>query len=214
MRKKLLKLLDRWPKAYISSGDIGSLIDGSKNALHSLLKRSIKEGILIRLKRDFYLIGRKIQETKPNPFEIAGLLYGPSYISFESALSFHGWIPEAVPIINSACSKRGKKIETYLGLFVYYNIPISVFHIGVSSFDESITKTSNFFVADPWKAIADLIYLKKRNWKNVIDFSSDLRIEIDVLQHSDLILLEKLSDSYPNSRVRKALKILLKDLIK
>ena len=213
MRKKLLTLLNQWPKPYISSGDIKPFLDGTPDALHSLLKRAVKEEILIRLKRDFYLITSKIQQKKPEIFEIAGLLYGPSYISIESALSFHAWIPEAVPIINSACTKRSKKFENYLGVFVYYNIPISIFPVGVSSYYNKDENT-NYLIADPWKAIADYIYLRKRKWDNVFALSNDLRIELEYLQNSDLILLEKLSKNYPNSRVRKTLTIIMKDLSK
>lgn len=214
MKKNLLKILDKWPKVYISSGDLRPALNGSSNALHSLLKRAVKEGLLIRLKRDFYLIAGKIREIKPEASEIAPLLYGPSYISLESALSWHHWIPEAVPIINSACSKRTKKIETPIGIFAYYNIPISVFHIGVSSCPRGLPQNKNacFLMADPWKALADLIYLKKKNWPNAIALSNDMRIEIDLMQYSDLNLLEKLAEIYPSKRVKKALNILMKDL--
>jgi len=213
MKKLLLNTLDQWPKSYISSGDLRPILNGTSDALHALLKRAVKEGILIRLKRDFYLIANKIRKKKPEAFEIAALLYGPSYISIESALSFHGWIPESVPIINSACSKRSNKFENFLGIFIYYNIPISVFHIGVSSVHNNEDKT-NFLIADPWKAIADYIYLKKRSWSNVMALSNDLRIELDFMQNSDLNLLEMLVENYPNTRVKNVLKIIIKDLRK
>ncbi len=214
MKKKLVDILNKWPKIHISSGDLKPILDGSSNALHSLLKRTVKEGLLIRLKRDFYLISSKIENIKPETFEIAPLLYGPSYVSLESALSFHGWIPEAVLTTNSACSKRTKRFETSIGIFAYYNIPISIFHIGVSSCHKGLPqdKNANFFIADPWKALADFIYLRKRSWPNIIALSNDMRIDIDLMQHSDLNLLAKLAETYPSKRVKKALKILMKDL--
>ena len=211
MKKILFNILDQWPKPYISSGDLRPILNRTSDSMHAVLKRAVKEGTLIRLKRDFYLITAKIQKKKPEAFEIAALLYGPSYISMESALSFHGWIPESVPIITSACSKRSNKFENYLGTFIYYNIPITVFHIGVSSIYNNEDKT-NILIADPWKAIADYIYLKKRSWPNVIAFSNDLRIELDLIQNSDLNLLEILVRTYPNTRVKNVLKIMVKDL--
>ena len=119
---------------------------------------------------------------KPEAFEIAAILYGPSYISLESALSFHGWIPESTPTINSVCSKRSKNFETFLGVFAYHNIPVSVFHIGVSSSRKNLMKDdeASFLIADPWKAIADFIYLRKRSWPSVIMLANDLRIELDL----------------------------------
>ena len=209
MQKRLQKILSSWPKAYITSTELKPIMKGSSDSLFSLLKRGVKDGSLIRLKRDFYLIQNKSIET----FEIASLLYGPSYISLESALSFHGSIPESVPIVNSACSKRTKKYETYLGIFAYNYIPISIFHVGVAPpLKDALENNSSFLVAAPWKAIADYIYLKKKTWPNIIALGNDLRIEIDQLQYSDLKLLEKLAKFYPSKRVRKALNILLKDL--
>lgn len=212
MKKKLIELLEIWPKYFITIADLKIALDCSDNSLHSLIKRSTKDKILIRIKRDLYLISKKIQKIKPDVFEIASLIYGPSYISFESSLNFHGWIPESVPTVTCACSKRSKKFESILGTFAYYNIPISVFHIGVSSEHNHTEQKATFLIADPWKALADLIYIKKRSWPNLVSLSYDLRIDLDILQSSDLSLLEKLCDFYPNKRVQKALKILKKDL--
>jgi predicted transcriptional regulator of viral defense system len=213
MKKKLLYILDNWLKPYISSGDLKPILNGSADALQSVLKRLVKDNTLIRLKRDFYLITSKIQKKKTEAFEIAALLYGPSYISLESALSFHGWIPESVPVIISASSRRSNKFENFLGVFIYYHIPISVFHIGVSAIYNSDDK-ANIFIADPWKALADYIYIKKRSWPNIFALSNDLRIELDLIQNSDLNLLKTLSENYPNRRVQNVLKIILKDLIR
>ena len=211
MKRNLLKILGGWPKCYIGSGDLSPYLECSKGSLHSLLKRAVKEGVLIRLKRDFYLIADKILKIKPEAFEIAPLLYGPSYVSLESALSFHGWIPEAVPTITCACSKKNRKFETYAGLFMYYRIPVFAFHLGVSSYDMT-NLVATFLMADPWKAIADLVYLRKKHWPNIVALANDMRVELELMQHSDLALLVKLSEIYPSERVQKALKILAKDL--
>lgn len=209
MMQKLIEILRKWPKSFITSNDLIINLNTSFNSTHSLLKSCTKKGYLIRLKRDFYLISSKIKDQKPDAFEIALMLYGPSYISFESALSYHGWIPEAVPIIACATSKRSKNFETEIGYFSYYHIPISIFHIGISSIKSN---NSNIFIADPWKAIADYIYIKKRNWKNIIALSNDLRIEIENIQFSNQNLLSKLAETYPNNRTKKTLQILLRDL--
>ena len=100
-------------------------------------------------------------------------------------------------------------METPIGLFIYYHVPIEIFHIGVS-FNK--TNDSGVLIADPWKALADYIFIKKRSWKNIFSLSSDLRIELDALQSSDISLLLKLSETYPNHRTKKQLEILHKDL--
>ena len=212
MKTKLLQILNKWPKNYIFSSDLKPIfITSSDDSFHSLLKRAVQDGTLIRVKRDLYLIGSQIEDVKPDSFEIAALIYGPSCISMESALSFHGWIPEAVPITISACTKKTKNFETPIGTFSYYHIPLSIFHVGISTIKNY---DSNFFIADPWKALADLIYFKKKSWPNSISLSNDMRIEMDLMQHFDLQLLEKLMSIYPSKIVRKTLKSIFKDLNK
>jgi len=211
MRKKLIKIFEGWPKYYITTKDIRIFLDTDDNSLYSLLKRSVKEGLLIRLKREFFLISSKIKDKKPNSFEIAALLYGPSYISFESALSYHGWIPEAVPTITSSCSKKSVEFETYIGIFSYYHVPVSIFHLGIKNV---YFEDSKAIIADPWKALADLIYIKKKKWKNIIALSNDMRIEIDIMQYSDIQPLLQLAQNYPNNRTKKILKNLYEDLSK
>jgi len=203
MKKKLLEILKNWPKNYISILDLKYRLCASSDAISSLLKRAVKDGSLIRLKRDFYIITSK---GNPNTFELAALMYGPSYISIESSLSFHGWIPESVPTICSMCTKKPKILETPLGIFTYYNVPTKIFHVGLTNIN------GIFFMAEPWKALADLIYLKKRKWISVLALSNDLRIDVEVIQNSNLELLQILATTYPNNRTKSALKILLKDL--
>jgi predicted transcriptional regulator of viral defense system len=212
MKKKLVAILEKWPKFYISSQDLKIILNStSLDAFYSLIKRSIKEGILIKLKRDLFLISQKIKDKKIDSFEISSIIYGPSYISFESALSYHGWIPEAVSAITCSSSKKSVNFQTAIGAFLYYHIPVKIFHIGISFV---LSGNSKIFMADPWKAIADLIYLKKKKWKNVFSLSDDMRIEIDLIQHSDIKLLSYLAENYPNNRTKSVLKNLYKDLKK
>ena len=57
---------------------------------------------------------------------LAGIIYGPSYLSFEFALAWHGLIPEAVYSYTSAtCGKgRKKRYDTAFGTFLFRDIPV------------------------------------------------------------------------------------------
>ena len=208
MNKKMLQLILSWPKPYISGTDFSVSLDKSANARHALIKRALGE-YLLPIKRDLYLISSRYAYQKVDLFEIAPLIYGPSYISFESALSFHGWIPEAVITTTCACVKRSRKFKNYVGLFSYERIPLKAFHIGVGQHRKN---NEVLFIAEPWKALADYLYVRKRVWPNSKALSEDLRIEMDDLQNSDKELLSNLSQVYPSARVRKALSLLFKDL--
>lgn len=68
------------------------------------ISRDIRDGKLFKIITGLY-------ETDSNTpgYLLAGSIYGPSYISFEYALSFYGLIPERVTTIT--CATFDKKKE-------------------------------------------------------------------------------------------------------
>ena len=88
---------------------------------------------------------------------LAGVLYGPSYLSFEFALAWHGLIPEAVYGYTSAtCGKgRKKRYDTVFGTFLYRDVPVVVFPYSIQLHLEN---GYSFTIASPEKAICDQLY--------------------------------------------------------
>ena len=208
MNSKLVELLLNWPRSYISGTDLNYILDKSNYSRHGIIKRAIHKGFFTPIRRDLYLI-KNTKLGHLNAFEIATIIYGPSYISFESALSYHAWIPEAVRTTTCASVKRAKVFETPIGVFSYEHIPTKAFSFGVEQHQHN---GYTLFVASPVKALADFIYARKRNWKTLEDLSEDLRIEIDSFQNSDRKLLRELIKNYPSPRVKHTLMNLLKGL--
>jgi len=208
MSVKFLEILLNWPKPYILGTDLHHILDKTADSRQAIIKRAIQKGYLLPIRRDLYFI-KNAKKTPFNSFEIASIIYGPSYISFESALSYHGCIPEAVRTITCASIKRTKEFETPIGLFSYEHIPIQAFSFGVEQRQQD---AFTLFIASPAKALADIAYARRRIWESIEDLSEDLRIEIESLQNIDRELLVGLIESYPSSRVRKMLNILLKGL--
>ena len=202
MNNTLLEALIGWPKPFIKSPDIRLLLGRSLDACKGIIKRAVHEGYLLRLRQGLYLIKMLPNKPLPNKFELAQQIYGPSYISFESALSYAGWIPEAVVVTCSACIKQTKEFRTHLGTFTYEKIPNSIFNVGVSFVKEN---ESSYLIADPWKAIADMIYFRNRRWKSIHELSGDLRIEMAEIETSNKELLQFLSKHYPHALTQKIL---------
>ena len=209
MNTNLLEHLINWPKNYITGTDLNIVIPGNTNAKQSIIKRAVKEGFLLRLKRELYLIQKISNKPKVNAFELAQYIFGPSYISFESALSYHGLIPEAVYTISSATIKRKKNFNTPIAVFSYEKVPNSIFGMGVSQVKD---QHHSCFMASPWKALADMIYTRKKNWPNLHSLSNDLRIEIDSLLGSDETILYTLAEIYPHKKTRQVLTLLCKEI--
>ena len=206
--KTLLEILYEWPKAYISGTDFCCLLDSTSDSRYSKIKRAVREGYLIPIKRDLYLI--KTTKQAFDAFEIALIIYGPSYISFESSLNYYGWIPEAVRTITCASVKRTAEFDTPIGVFSYEHIPMSAFSFGVNQVTQKNGQT--LFIAKPFKAIADLIYARKRNWLSTNDLCEDLRIDQEKFQKEEKNLMQDLIQNYPSQRVKKTLFNLLNSL--
>jgi hypothetical protein len=79
----------------------------------------LKQEMLIPLKKGLYIAGSKTKIPQPEPFLIANHLWGPSYVSVESALSYWELIPERVFDICSVTMKSAKKYNTPVGRFIY-----------------------------------------------------------------------------------------------
>lgn len=130
------------------------LMDELKGYVNPAAKiaRMVKAGEIIRIKQGLY-------ETDPHAegVGIVEAIYGPSYLSFEYALSYHGLIPEAVYQYTSATfeKKRTKLFETPFGVFSYRDVPSPAFSLGV----QLILKGDySFRLATPEKALCDELY--------------------------------------------------------
>lgn len=144
----------------------------------------IHRGELIALKKGMYIPGKATELLPPPPFLIANHLWGPSYISLESALSYWGMIPERVFEITSVTLKSTKKYKTPAGRFTYQHIASPYYAFGIQRV--ALSKNQVAMLASPEKAICDKIVTTSgvilRSPAQVHDFLiEDLRIDPDGL---------------------------------
>ena len=149
-----------------------------------------KGGVLVRIKRDLY-VNRKNVISKEL---IANHLYGVSYISLETALSYYGMIPERVYAVRSMTTKRAKTFATPLGNFEYKTVSADYFSIGLRQ--EIFENQYTFLIAEPVKAICDMIVatpnLRLQSVKAMQNYlEEDLRIDFDVLQSFDTEIIRQ-----------------------
>ena len=153
-----------------------------------------KGGQVIRLKKGLYVVSEKISRKPVSRELLANHLYGPSYISLETALSFYGMIPERVFAIRSMTAKRTKKFETPFGTFDYTTVLADYFSIGIRQ--EIVENQYAFLIATPEKALCDLILatpnLRLQSVKAMqIYLEEDLRIDFSVLQNVDIEIIRR-----------------------
>ena len=157
------------------------------------ITRLLQTEELIQLRRGLYL-DSKLQEY--SLFEIANTIYGPSYISFESALSYYGLIPEKVHLIMSASFQKNKTktYNTKIGDFHYYHVPDLVFPWAI---DKLTDNSNSFLIATPEKALLDTLYRisKYENGFGALLYD-DLRIDEELLHDLDLNIIQKIAPDY------------------
>lgn len=173
------------------------------------LSKMIKSNKIIHLKRGVYL---DKNDTSYSLFSIASVLYGPSYISFESALAHYNMIPERVKGITSATynKNKNKKYHTPVGDFYYYYLPKSAYPFGITRNEEG---GQGYLIATPEKAILDIIY-KNSNLKEINELKDFLvenkRIDEGILSRLNKNEVAKLSPIYNQPQCLLLLKMLRK----
>ena len=78
----------------------GMLLAGRPSArqVRLQLSRWVKAGRLIQLRRGLYVLAKPWRKVEPHPFLLANSLRRGTYVSLQSALAWHGTIPEYVPM--------------------------------------------------------------------------------------------------------------------
>ena len=126
----------------------------------------VKKGYLVRLKNGIYAFSREKEKLQGEG--IAFLLYQPSYLSLESALSWYGFIPEIVYAYTSVTARITRTFENDWGRFIYRHVKSELFW----GYVEMKTDHSPYLLAEPEKALLDYIYLNLARINNEDDFEN------------------------------------------
>ncbi|MCX6991428.1 MAG: hypothetical protein NTX49_10295 [Chlamydiae bacterium] len=193
--------------AYIQSHNLKPFLTDYTNP-NDFLSRLVKSGDLIRLKNGFFLISEKVKDD-PVPYEqVSNLLYGPSYVSYEWALSTYGLIPEGVYVVSCASSLKSKIHSTPVGEFHYIGLPHHRYSIGIT---QKENRFGNYIIATPEKALADLIHLKSYDLSGrdlLIDLIEGRRIEESDLKNLDKKHLYEIASRYQSKAVTSLSQVL------
>ena len=167
--------------------------------INGKIKRDVDQGKLFSLVKGVY-------ETNRNTdgFLLSSYIYGPSYLSFEYALSYHGLIPERVySYTNATFNKRKKKLyQNVFGLYTYRDVPKEAFPFFVKAYTRDHYA---YFIATPEKALCDLLYIKTpvksmRELKSLL--FDDLRLDENIFQELDGKDILFLTDKYKSNNLK------------
>jgi len=182
-------------RQFLTSNNIQQLLKiKSTRTLEDLIKRLVDGQILTQLERNKY----HVTNTTTSNFEIAQFLYPPSYISFETALNYHGILSQFPTIITSTSLKRSttKTIN---------NITYSYTKLNSKTFT-GYYKVGSYLIAQPAKALFDQLYL--------ITKSAKTEEYLDEMDYSniDLAKITQYLKLISNNRAKLITKLLIKYL--
>jgi predicted transcriptional regulator of viral defense system len=161
------------------------------------LSRWVKGGRIVQLRRGLYVLAPPYRRIEPHPFVVANRLVVPSYVSLQSALGFHGLIPEGVPATVSVTTKRPGRRSTDLGEFAFRHLKVEMFS-GYTRMDVGYGQKA--FVATAEKALIDLVHLHPQS--DAPGYLAGLRLQnMDKL---DLAELERLAFKSSKPKLQRA----------
>jgi predicted transcriptional regulator of viral defense system len=194
--EKLLEVVDNEPVF-----ETGLLLAGSVDIkdVRRQLSRWVKAGKIYQLRRGLYSLASPYQKTVSHPFLVANRIVRSSYVSLQSALAYHGLIPEHVPVTTSVTTGRPNRWETPLGVFAYQHIQPRLFD-GYRFLD--MGGGQQVFIAAPEKALLDLIYLTPQ--ADSAAYLSELRLQN--LERLDVLFLEEMASRMDMPRLARATK--------
>lgn len=173
------------------------------------ISREVKKGNL-------YAVAKGLYETDSSTpgYLLSAYIYGPSYLSFEYALSHHGLIPEKVVVYTNASfnKRKTKKYTNKFGTYTYHDIPQKAFPYGITV---HTVNNYSYFIAAKEKALCDMLYVAppqssmKRLKALMFD---DLRIDADMFLELNANELLFLCDRYKSNNLKLLKKIVSKEM--
>lgn len=183
----------------------------SHKSVNNKISELEKSGVLIRLKKGMYVVSPKESGKLLSLELIANHLYGPSYVSMESALRYFGLIPERVYANLSMTVKHSREFNNQLGRFIYTQCQKEYFPIGIR---QEIHAETAFLIATPEKALCDLIIhtpnLNLRFKKEILTYLEEfLRFDMDAFYQMDYRIFEQCAEvGKKKAAFKKIVKIL------
>ncbi|NQT58640.1 MAG: hypothetical protein HQ557_06620 [Bacteroidetes bacterium] len=169
----------------------------------SKLTRMIKQGEVIQICRGVY-----ITSLDDPRLPLAAMIQSPSYISFQTALSYYQLIPERTYSIMSAGFrlKKDKYFDTPVGRYSFHYLPDAAFPLALVPAKED---EYGFRLAAPEKALCDTLY-KIRSISTIDAMETllfeDLRMEKEDVLALDWKLLAQIAPVYRSTSLKTLLR--------
>jgi len=182
---------------------LARIVGGSSQRRYGLVNRALKAKDLVRLQRGLYMLSGQHRSHACHPFHLAQNLLPGSYVSFETALSYHGWIPESVTVTASVLPTRKSRDYEHeeMGKFTFHPLAMNKIHF-LELVERVQLNRQSMLVAKPIRALMDLVCLRKIEWQGLDWIVKGLRIDWESLASVTKAELNTLKQVYKQKKVK------------
>ena len=141
-------------RLYFTYHDVAKVFKITEDAARVSCSRYVKEGLLVRLKPNFYILMEKWDNVEfTERLSLANVLQVPSYVSLTTALVYYEYTTQVQQnFIESIGLKRTKTFNIGGAVFNYAKIAKDLYF--------GFEKVESCYIATPEKALMDAIYLE------------------------------------------------------
>lgn len=196
-----------------SARQLERLLGGSDARRYGQVNRALKVGELLKVRRGLYVLAEVFRKQPLHPFVLAQQLSPGSYVSVEAALSFHGWIPEAVQAVTSM-THGGKSVQfthEVFGRFEFRRMTVNTGYF-LQAVSRHELQHQVALIAEPMRALMDLVYLRKQPWRGLDYLVEGLRIDEQAIKGVSSLNITMLLDVYKGKREQVFIEELLRAL--
>lgn len=158
----------------------------SKNSLYSNIKRWMKRGYLIQIKKGMYVTKEyvlNVQDKSSYKEFLANKIKYPSYLSMEYVLQKHSILSDAVYAYTSLSLKSKNTYSNEFGRYIYRSITRKLF----TGYEIKEVGEYSIYEATKAKALFDYLYLKLYRVRNITEeVLLNLRLNLEELDESDM----------------------------
>ena len=192
MWKKIKPYLKKLP--YFGVAEVKQLSGLGEAGVRQNLSRWVKQGKVIRLKRNVYILKEWWLEHKQSvEFEdlVASLIWPKGYVSTEFVLDRFGILSEPVKVVTGVTLGNGGIRTNIAGKFVFRHLKRELW----GGFEEKLVNGIRVRKAKLGKALFDWLYLRRLgSWfwrKKDYNLEEDLRLNLEGVKVEDKEIFEK-----------------------
>ncbi len=172
---------------FFASADVAERLAIKPQSAVVLCNRYVKSGLMIRMKRDLYVLTEKWRYLKPGDFFLAAnRLQVPSYLSLTTALSFYRITTQVQQAYFELIALKQNQYDIQGTIFRYFKIKKDLYF--------GFVRQDGIFIATPEKALWDAVYLQSLG-RYALDVAA---LDLNKIKKA---ILDDMASSFPEQAV-------------